>query len=235
MLTAGKARTCELRAVPPLRQKQTARTGHGAFVAGQKFNWRRGGLYACQLVASQLVPRGHAFRHRRCFDTGRDAGDYPLRLDNALGFTEHSFDPAHSGKAVAAGEGLFNVEPTLVPANKAGSELEGGKERKRAAVGNPNGTYERLPARVDDVFEQLGAGQQMGARIVHDAEVAGVVHVEIDVDVVGQDMQAEPVFFKDGERRKRLEVLANGEGRNADKADEVGQAVLLCATSVGPV
>jgi len=76
------------------------------------------------------------------------------------------------------------------------------------------------------VFEQPGAGQHMGARVVHDVEIAGVVHVQVDVDVVGQDAQAQPVLVQNAQRRKRPQMLADGQRRNADKADEVRQGVL---------
>jgi hypothetical protein len=55
------------------------------------------------------------------------------------------------------------------------------------------------------------------------AEVAGVVEVQVEVDVVGPDAHADAVFFEQVEWGQRPEMLADGEGRDANEADEVGQ------------
>jgi len=63
----------------------------------------------------------------------------------------------------------------------------------------------------------------VGAGVVHLAEVAGVVEVQVEVDVVGPDAHADAVFVEHAERGQRPEMLADGEGRDANEADEVGQ------------
>jgi hypothetical protein len=63
----------------------------------------------------------------------------------------------------------------------------------------------------------------VGAGVVHDVEVARVVEVEVEVDVVGPDAHADAVFVEEGERGQRAQMLADGQRRDADEADEVGQ------------
>ena len=94
--------------------------------------------------------------------------------------------------------------------------------REGAAVGDPDGAYQRLPARAQNGFEQTNAGQQVHAAIVHGAQVAGVVHVEVEIDVVGPDAQGERVLMEQADARQRAQALANGQRRDADEADEMG-------------
>ena len=84
----------------------------------------------------------------------------------------------------------------------------------------------RLPSRTDNVFEQAGAGQQMSAAVIHDAEVARIVQMQIEVDVVRPHAHAQRIFAENVERREGINVLADGQGRNADEAGEMGQGGL---------
>ena len=76
------------------------------------------------------------------------------------------------------------------------------------------------------MLEQTGAGQQVHAAVVHGAQVARVVHVQVEVDVVGPDAKGERVLVEHADARQRAQVLAEGQRRDAHEADEVGQGVL---------
>ena len=84
------------------------------------------------------------------------------------------------------------------------------------------------------MLQQAGARQQMGAPVVHQAQIAGVVQVQIEVDVIGPDAHAQRVFLQNAQRRQRPDELANGQRRNANKTDVVRQdlAPVFSATSV---
>ena len=71
------------------------------------------------------------------------------------------------------------------------------------------------------MVEETVACQQMGAAVVNDVEVAGVVEVQVEVNVVGPYAHAETVFIENAQRRERPKMLANGQRRNADEADDV--------------
>ena len=78
----------------------------------------------------------------------------------------------------------------------------------------------------------MGAGEQMGARVIHDGEVACVVHVQVEVDVCEADTQFEAVFTEDVEVGQRAQMLADREGGNADEVDDVRHGVKLLEESV---
>jgi hypothetical protein len=61
----------------------------------------------------------------------------------------------------------------------------------------------------------------MGTRVVHEAEIAGIVHVQIDVDVVGPDTETDAIFFEDAECGQGFNVLPEGQRRDPDKVDEL--------------
>jgi len=63
----------------------------------------------------------------------------------------------------------------------------------------------------------------MGATVVHQGEVAGVVEVEVEIDVVGQDAKAEGVLVEQAHGRQGAEQLASGEGGDSNETDEVRQ------------
>jgi hypothetical protein len=50
--------------------------------------------------------------------------------------------------------------------------------------------------------------------------------VQIEIDIVRQNAQAQLVFAQDGQRRERANVLANGQRRDADEIDELRQGAL---------
>ena len=76
------------------------------------------------------------------------------------------------------------------------------------------------------MVEDARAGQQMHAPEVHHAQVAGIIQVQVEIDVVGPHAHPQVVFIEDANRRERTDMLANSQSRNADKADEVRQALL---------
>jgi hypothetical protein len=47
--------------------------------------------------------------------------------------------------------------------------------------------------------------------------------MEVEVDVLRPDVHADVIFLEDVQASKRPEGLANGQGGNADEADEVRQ------------
>ncbi len=79
----------------------------------------------------------------------------------------------------------------------------------------------RTPAGADDVGKQARACKQMCTAVVHDVEVARVVEMKVEVDVVGPDTQAQRVFVEHSERRQRKDLLPDSESGNAAEVDEV--------------
>lgn len=68
----------------------------------------------------------------------------------------------------------------------------------------------------------MGAGKKVGARVIHDAEVAAIVHVPVEIDVVGPDTKCEAIFIEDVEVGQWTQMLADSERWNADEVDEMG-------------
>ena len=66
----------------------------------------------------------------------------------------------------------------------------------------------------------------MRTRIVHDVQVARIVQVQVQVDIVGPNPHPQHVFFEHAKRRKRHEMLPNRQRWNADKANDVRQKAL---------
>jgi L-fuconolactonase len=81
----------------------------------------------------------------------------------------------------------------------------------------------------ENVVQQPGARQQMGARVVHQIQITGVVHVHVQVDVVGQDAKTQRVFIQYAHRGQWPDILAQGQRRDAYKADEVRHAFASAA------
>ena len=108
--------------------------GHSFTGCGSVNRWQPHGLPPSRLsggefFAGQLVPCGDGFGHARADCAGGDGRDDFLRGDDAALVEQCAFDPADCRQAFRAGEGLFDVEPALVPADQAGGEGEGGEER----------------------------------------------------------------------------------------------------------
>ena len=51
----------------------------------------------------------------------------------------------------------------------------------------------------------------MDAAVVHAAEVARVIQVEVEVDVVGPDAHVDAVFVENSDTRQRADALTDGE------------------------
>jgi hypothetical protein len=66
------------------------------------------------------------------------------------------------------------------------------------------------------------------AAVVHAGEIAGVVQVEIEVDVVGPDSHLNAIFCKNADSRRRAKALAQGEQRNPHEAVDVGHLAVYC-------
>ena len=107
------------------------------------------------------------------------------------------------------------------------AEREGGEQRQGAAIGHPHRTNDGLPARAEGVIEKARAGEQMHASVIHDAQVARVVHMQVEVDVLRPHVHADVIFLEHVQASKRPEGLADGQGGNADEADEVRQGKIL--------
>lgn len=176
-----------------------------------------------KLFARELVPLRDGFRHGRTDDAWCDALKRGLGIDASVGVAESAFDPADGSETLWPVEGLFDVEPSLVPADEARRDLEGREERQGSAIGHPHGADERLPALAHDGGKQAGARKHVSARVIHHAEVAAVVHVQIEVDVLGPDVHANTIFIERAKGRQRVKVLAKCESRNAAEVDEPGQ------------
>ena len=82
---------------------------------------------------------------------GRHHVNHFLGRDAAFAVAQCALDPAQSGEAVTASKSLFNVEPSIVPADQARGELEGAKEGQRAAIGDPRRADEGLPPGTENV------------------------------------------------------------------------------------
>jgi len=119
----------------------------------------------------------------------------------------------------------LGVEPFFVPAEGLGGEGEAGPEREGAAVDDVDGTDEGRPAAAEDVVEDADGGEVVDAAVVHAGEVAGVVEVKVEVDVVGPDSHLDYVFVEDADAGQRVEALAEGEQGDADEAVDVGHCL----------
>jgi len=64
------------------------------------------------------------------------------------------------------------------------------------------------------------------AAVVHASEVAGVIEVEVEVDVVGPDSEVDGVFVEDADAGQRFEALADGEEGDTDEAVDVGHSAV---------
>ena len=74
------------------------------------------------------------------------------------------------------------------------------------------------------MVEDARAGQQMHPPEVHHAQVAGIIQVQVEIDVVGPHAHRQAVFIERSQRRERPDVLPDRKDGNTDKADEVRHA-----------
>jgi len=121
---------------------------------------------------------------------------------------------------------LLGVEPFFVPAYCLAGEGEFGPEWEGAAVDDVDGADEGCPAAADDVVEDADGGEIVDAAVVHASEVAGVIEMEVEVDVVGPDSEVDGVFVEDSDAGQRFEALADGEQGDTDEAVDVGHSAV---------
>src|SRR5664279_1082269 len=152
-----------------------------------------------QLFAREVVPGGDGVWHGRANDSGRDGFEHGLWIDVALRAAQKAFHPSHRRKAFLACEGLLHIEPSLIPTDEARAEDERRKHGQGAAIRDPNSAHERGPPRANDVLEQPRARQQVGAAVVHEVEEAGVVQMQVEIDVVGPHTHAHAILFEGAE------------------------------------
>jgi len=82
-------------------------------------------------------------------------------------------------------EPLLEIEPLLVPADDAGQELVAVPQLERPLVPDTDRTEHRQPAAPEGQAQQTEAIEEVDPPQVHQAEVAGIVHVEVEVEIGG--------------------------------------------------
>lgn len=74
---------------------------------------------------------------------------------------------------------------------------------------------------MQNMQQQTSASQQVHATVIHIAEVARVVQVQVQIDVVGPDEEVHPIFIQQAEPGQRMHMLPDGQRRDANETDEM--------------
>src|SRR3984885_1827670 len=188
-----------------------------------------------QLLPGKRVPLLEGIGNgRRDSSRSHQIDDLP-RGDISLRAAEEPLDPGDGDESLLGLENLLHVEPLLIPANQACGARERREEAERAAVGDGHRSHQRRPAVEYRRGEETGSGHEMDAAVVHEAEIARVVEVEIEIYVLGPDALLQNVLIENADAGQRTDSLPDGERRDAEKAVDMGHFLASKAVSFGAV